>query len=223
MTEPSDEAPPVEEANGPPGQARERHLGFVAHEIRNPLSTALWTAELLARIPPAERGGARGEKLAAMCLRSVSKVRILLEDHLLSERLDTGAYPLRTERVPVSEVLGAALERLPSGHPGVEQEIPVGLAVEADRLLLQRALEGLLALAVVDGRPARMEARAAGGRVELSFPGAPAGPLQDPQKGSPSDQRGRALTLPAIRRVAAALGGALTAGPEGFLLSIPAA
>ena len=223
MTEPSDEAPPAEEVGGPPGQARERHLGFVAHEIRNPLSTALWTAELLARIPPEERGGPRGEKLAAMCLRSVSKVRILLEDHLLCERLDTGAYPLRAERLLVAEVLESALERLPTGFPGVAQEIPVGLAVEADRLLLQRALEGLLALAVVDGRPARMEARAAGGRVELSFPGAPPGPLQDPQKGSPSDQRGRALTLPAIRRIASALGGALTAGPDGFLLSIPAA
>lgn len=223
MTDPSDEAPPAEEAEDRPGQGRERHLGFVAHEIRNPLSTALWTAELLARIPEAERGGARGEKLAAMCLRSVSKVRILLEDHLLCERLDTGAYPVRPERLTVAEVLESAQERLPSSFPGVAPELPEGIAVEADRLLFQRALEGLLALAVADGRPVRLVARAAGERVELRFPGAPPGQLDDPQKGSPSDQRGRALTLPATRRIAAALGGALSVGPEGFLLSIPSA
>ena len=38
------------------GEERSGYLGFVAHEVRNPLSTALWSAELLARMSPAERG-----------------------------------------------------------------------------------------------------------------------------------------------------------------------
>src|SRR5512144_880418 len=60
-----------------PEDGRGSHLGFVAHEIRNPLSTALWTAELLVRMPAEERGGARGDKLTAMCLRSIARVRQL--------------------------------------------------------------------------------------------------------------------------------------------------
>ena len=74
----------------PTDDVRGDHLGFVAHEVRNPLSTALWSAELLARMTPEERGGARGEKLTAMCLRSLGRVRQLVEDHFLCERLDAG-------------------------------------------------------------------------------------------------------------------------------------
>ena len=81
------------EHRGDAEAARPGHLGFVAHEIRNPLSTALWTAEMLARMTAADRGGARGEKLSAMCLRSVARVRQLIEDHLLCERLDAGTPP----------------------------------------------------------------------------------------------------------------------------------
>ncbi|MBK9517500.1 MAG: sensor histidine kinase [Anaeromyxobacter sp.] len=223
MSDTTDQVLNGEEEPSGPASDRERHLGFVAHEVRNPLSTALWTAELLTRIPSAERGGARGEKLAAICLRSVGKVRTLLEDHLLAERLDTGEYPLRPERLLLVEVLAAALERLPAGHPPVQQEVPPGLAIQADRLLLQRALEGLVAVAGAEVPEVRLVARLAGGRAEVLVSGAPVRALHDPRKGDPSDQQGRALSLPAIRRIAAALGGGLQAGPQGYLLSIPAA
>src|SRR5512138_781972 len=87
------------------GERRRAFLGFVAHEVRNPLSTALWSAELLARITPEERGGARGEKLSAMCLRSISRVRQLVEDHFLCERLDSGGIPVRAEGVGLREAV----------------------------------------------------------------------------------------------------------------------
>ena len=90
--------------HGASGEDRRRaFLGFIAHEVRNPLSTALWSAELLGRITAEERGGARGEKLSAMCLRSISRVRQLVEDHFLCERLDSGGIPLRAEPVVVRE------------------------------------------------------------------------------------------------------------------------
>src|SRR5512138_522027 len=89
------------------GAARRRgaFLGFVAHEVRNPLSTALWSAELLARLSAEERGGARGEKLVGMCLRSISRVRQLVEDHFLCERLDSGGIPVRAEGVGLREAV----------------------------------------------------------------------------------------------------------------------
>src|SRR5512142_464964 len=85
--------------------ARGGYLGFVAHEVRNPLSTALWSAELLARMAAEERSGPRGDKLTGMCLRSLSRVRQLIEDHFLCERLDVGGLPLRIEVIPVRALL----------------------------------------------------------------------------------------------------------------------
>jgi len=80
-------------------EGRGDYLGFVAHEVRNPLSTALWSAELLARMAPEERAGARGEKLTQMCLRSLGRVRQLVEDHFLCERLDVNGIPTRAMEV----------------------------------------------------------------------------------------------------------------------------
>jgi len=90
--------PPPSLPAAPPEASRPSHLGFVAHEIRNPMSTALWTAELLGRMSPAERAGDRGDKLTSLCFRSLTKVRLLVEDHLLCERLDAGAAVLTMTR-----------------------------------------------------------------------------------------------------------------------------
>jgi len=200
-------------------------LGFVAHEVRNPLSTALWSAELLARLTAEERGGARGEKLVGMCLRSIGRVRLLVEDHFLCERLDAGGLALKLEPVPASEIAEALRER--SREAGeLTLDFPDGLLVKADRLLLDRAMDALVGAASRDGAAVRIAAAAGdGATVTFEVTGAPPLPdaLRDPVKGSPSDQRGRALALPVARRVAAALGGKLAASPEGYTLSLPSA
>lgn len=206
----------------PSGDARGGHLGFVAHEIRNPLSTALWTAELLARMPAAERGGARGEKLSAMCLRSIGRVRQLVEDHLLTERLDVGGIPCRVEAVGLAEALGAILERRGSDAAPVALHVDTALAVAADRSLLDRALEALIAVAGAGGTSVQIAADADGEEVVVTVGGNAAEPaaLADPVKGAPSDPTGRALALPLARRIAATLGGRLTAGEGGWRLTL---
>jgi signal transduction histidine kinase len=206
------------------GVDRPSHLSYVAHEVRNPLSTALWTAELLARLGPAERGGARGEKLAAICLRSVNRVRLLVEDHLLCERLDAGSYPIRAEAVKLAELLQGLQARWPAGGGGLTLPLDSALVAQADRSLLERALEGLLAAAAGPEEAAvRVDASRRGERLELRVTGGPIGSLADPERGSPSEQRGRALSLAMARRVAAAIGGALEVEGGAYLLSIPSA
>lgn len=214
---PEDSAP-----RGPAGDARGGHLGFVAHEIRNPLSTALWTAELLARMPAAERGGPRGEKLSAMCLRSVGRVRQLVEDHLLAERIDVGGILCRVEAVGVGEALGVVLERRPPDAAPVAVRVDPALGVDADRSLLDRALEALIAVAGAGGTSVQVTADAQGDEVVVVVGGKPAeaAALADPVKGAPSDPTGRALALPLARRIAATLGGALAAGEGGWRLTL---
>jgi signal transduction histidine kinase len=201
--------------------SRGGYLGFVAHEVRNPLSTALWTAELLTRMPPEERAGPRGEKLAAMCLRSLGRVRQLVEDHLLIERIDDGSLPLRTEAVSVGEALAAAAARIQG--LSVSSEVPAGLAAAADRALLERALDALLRAAGRDGVAVELVASADGGLARIRVAGAAPAPdaLGDPSRGSASDPRGSALGLVAARRIAEALGGTLAVEGQAYLLALP--
>jgi signal transduction histidine kinase len=202
---------------------RASHLGFVAHEVRNPMSTALWTAELMSRMSAEERGGPRGEKLAAMCQRSIARVRQLVEDHLLSERLDAGGIPLRLEDVGARQAVGGAVER--RTDPGALTVDGDDVGIRADRMLLERALEALVAVSGRDGAPVRVSLSADDTHAVIVVSGQPAtaDALQDPIKGSLGDQRGRALALPMARRIAQALGGALAASSGGWVLTLPRA
>jgi hypothetical protein len=203
------------------GVDRAGHLGFVAHEVRNPLSTALWSAELLTRLGPDERAGERGLKLATLGARALGRIQGLVEDHLLCERLDAGGYPLRIGPVDPAALLQAVLDRLHL-EPPPELSLEPGLAGHGDRALLERALEGLVAVAARGGARVRITGRRIGPVIRLELHGAPVEPLQDPVRGSPSDPSGRALALPLARRVAEVLDGSLAAGDDGYLLDFPA-
>ncbi len=204
---------------------RPGYLGFVAHEVRNPLSTALWTAELLVRMSAADRAGARGDKLSGMCLRSLGRVRQLVEDYFLCERLDVDGIPLRVESVRLREAIDAAIEHRPSGAGQVTVEVGADLMVAADRPMLERAIDALVAVEGRDGTQVRVVGRVEGGFVALAVSGMPpdAAAMQDPVKGSASDPSGRALALPIVRRIASALHGSLAVTGDGYALSLPLA
>ncbi|GEJ58247.1 sensor histidine kinase [Anaeromyxobacter diazotrophicus] len=212
-------------AGASPGEKsadRGSFLGFVAHEMRNPLSTALWSAELLARLAPEDRAGPRGEKLSNMCLRALQRLRLLVEDHFLAERLGVDGIPFRSDAVPVREMLEQV-----AGKLGVEAKLAVDetLAVRADRGLLERVLDALLAVASHGKSPVHIDAQRSGETVTLTLRGAPPAPgaLEMPHKGTPSDPTGRALALHMAVQVAQALGGTLTAPAEAYLLTLPLA
>jgi signal transduction histidine kinase len=198
-------------------------LGFVAHEMRNPLSTALWSAELLARLSSEDRGGARGEKLTGMCLRALQRLRSLVEDHFLAERLDVGGIPFRLEAVLVREAVAAVATKV--GVAELALEIEEGLAVRADRGILERVLDGLLATAGRGGSPVQLDAGRTRDTALLRVRGAPPAPdaLELPQKGTASDPTGRALALYTALRAAQALGGSLSTTQEEYLLVLPLA
>jgi signal transduction histidine kinase len=221
------ETPEERQADGaaaPAGEGGTGYLGFVAHEARNPLATALWCTELLGRISPEERAGARGLKLAGLAHRALKRLSRLLEDHFLSERLRAGGYPLRLEVVDLRAALAEAAGRaLPGGSPALEAG--AGMPLRADPGLLGRALESMLAAAGRGGTPVRAAARVEGGEVRLLVTGAPVAreSLQRPRKGAPSDPSGRALGLVLAAEVARAHGASLRDGEGGLLLSWPLA
>jgi signal transduction histidine kinase len=201
-------------------EARKGYLSFVSHELNNSLATALWSAELLGRMAPADRGGERGQKLALAAHRAAQRLARLIEDHMTAERLAVGGLPIAAEDVPLGEALAAAQ----GAAGGADVDAPAGIAVRADRALLVRALEGMLAAASRGGARARAEARRAGAEVTVTVRGAPLAPadLELPRKGSPSDTTGRSLSLVMAAAVAEAHGGSLRLEGGGLVLSWPA-
>jgi K+-sensing histidine kinase KdpD len=173
----------------------------------------------------AERAGQRGEKLAGMCLRSLQRVRNLIEDHLLAERLDTGIYPVRLEPTTLVDAVVAAEGRRNGAEQPMELALAPELTVLADRSLLGRLLDALLDAASQGVSAIRVSGGVADGEVSLTVRGAVAEErsLDDPLKGAASDTRGRSLSLPAARRVAARMGGRLEVRDGAWVLTLPEA
>jgi signal transduction histidine kinase len=211
---------PSAESSAEP-EEKASQLAFVAHEIRNPLSTALWSVELLARMTAEERGGPRGEKLSRMSLRALSRLRRLVEDHLLAARLDVGGIPLEMEEIPAREMFpGAAAV----GAGSLELELESGLSVVADPSLARRVVEGVLLAAARGGAEVRVTGTRKGSVARFRVEGAPATPedLADPRRGDPGDTRGAALAMPVARRACVLLGGAIRAEDGAWVMELPA-
>jgi hypothetical protein len=129
------------------------------------------------------------------------------------------------EGVPLRPFLEELVGRRSLELVSAELDVASELAVLADRVLLERALEAMLASAGREGTAVRASARELAGRIAVRIAGTPAAPnaLEDPKKGTHGDPKGRALALPMARRIAAALGGSLAVEGDALVLSIPAA
>jgi K+-sensing histidine kinase KdpD len=203
-------------------EPRAGYLGYVAHELRNPLSTALWCTELLGSMQAADRGGPRGVKLALTARRAIGRLSRLIEDHLLAERLGAGGMAVRVEELPLGELLAEAAARA-AGPAGADVEAPEGLRIQGDRALWARALEALVAAAARGGSRVRAQVLSAPGGVVLTIRGSPVGPedLELPRRGSPSDPSGASLALVVAGAVAASQGASLAASDGALLLTWP--
>jgi hypothetical protein len=157
---------------------------------------------------PDERGGDRGQRMAASAQRALQRLSRLVEDHFLAERLDLGGVSLRSEEVPLRQALARAAAAV---GDAVEVVAPDGLAVRADPEMLGRVLESAVAAAARGGAPVRAEATPAPGGALVRVSGAPLAPgaLDLPGKGSPSDPAGRSLALVLAAAVARAQGASL--------------
>ena len=126
---------------------RARYLGFVAHEIKNPLSTALWSADLLKRLDPAERAGPRAEKMIDASLRALRRMRRLVDDFFTVERLAQRVLEVRREPTPVRGLLDASIallaEKDRTEAAGWTYDVPDGLQADCDGELTKRALRAV--------------------------------------------------------------------------------
>lgn len=135
-------------------ERRVRYLSFVSHELKNPLSTALWSVEMLARMTPEERAGERGERLTVLSARALRRMRRLVEDFFAYERVLLGEPRPNPERLELSAVVARAVEA--AGPWAKEKNVGISAevaprAVLGDAELLTRAFVALVEYEVSRG------------------------------------------------------------------------
>jgi len=213
-----------------PGK-RGKYLGFVAHEIKNPLATALWSCDLLKRMDAADRAGERAEKMIDVSLRALRRMRRLIDDFFTIERLLEHSYDLKRDRVALRELVEPAM-RVLAEKDGVSTEgwlLELGDERTAgDPEMLRRAvrlcLEHMarpsptprLSIAVrPDGAGSALHVRAE----------APPSPLvpPDPEERPSGDPAGAVLGFALAARILDAHGGKLEARDGGLRLVFPPA
>jgi signal transduction histidine kinase len=96
----------------PEPRKRGKYLGFVAHEIKNPLATALWSCDLLRRMGPEDRGGERADKMIEVSLRSLRRMRRLIDDFFTIERLLEQGYDLKRDRLALRDLASGSIQLL---------------------------------------------------------------------------------------------------------------
>lgn len=204
---------------------RARLLQFIAHELRNPLASALWSAEMLNRRPPDDPRSAR---VASLALRSLQRLRALLEDVLAMERL-----PSTTRSDPAD--LRAIVEKAAGPHDLEPEGIPMELSGPTIRLrtdpgLLERLLHSAMRRAhrARSPQPIRVEIRPEGqtALVEIARDDVPLMQLDPPLLASGgSEGEGTTLSLYFARIAARTLRLALWVEPRGegaaILLRLP--
>ena len=126
---------------------RGKYLGFIAHELKNPLATALWSCDLLKRMEGPDRTGERAEKMIDVSLRALRRMRRLIDDFFTIERLLEQGYELKQEPLEVNGLVDAALQLLhdKDGFDTGGWEVQVGpLPTSGDAEMLKRAVRAAI-------------------------------------------------------------------------------
>jgi signal transduction histidine kinase len=118
------------------------HLGFLTHELRNPLGTATLTVSQLRRRVPPEHA-ALLDKLE----RSHRRLTDLIDNVLLAEKLEAGKVDSRPMDLSLGQVMEGALEaaQAVADHKGLELRVTCDptLHVHVDPLLTRSAIQNL--------------------------------------------------------------------------------
>jgi len=210
------------------GGRRAKHLAFVAHEIKNPLATALWSCDLLKRMEAADRSGERATKMIDVSLRALRRMRRLVDDFFTLERLQENAYDLAREKLPVRQLVQGALEAL-AEKDGIATddwaiELADDAAVSCDGDLLRRALRALLEHMARGGDDPQLSIQSRDGalHIQARMPPTPLIPPEPDERRS-GEPFGTVLGFSLAARVIEGHGGKIEERDGGLLVTLPPA
>ncbi|MFN8041633.1 MAG: HAMP domain-containing sensor histidine kinase [Acidimicrobiales bacterium] len=159
-------------------------IANVSHELRTPLSALQAKLEnIVDGVEPADP-----DELRLMLVQTERLSRLVAQLLDLS-RLESGASPLHTRRVPVADLLGVAADEGRLLRDDLDLRVavqPAGLAVEADPERFHQVVANLVANAARHSPPGGavdLSGRLEGGRVVIE--------VADDGPGIPVEERGR--------------------------------
>jgi signal transduction histidine kinase len=210
----------------PPGK-RGKYLGFVAHEIKNPLATALWSCDLLKRMEGPDRSGERAEKMIDVSLRALRRMRRLIDDYFTIERLLEGGYELRREQIGLKDLIAPVLQQLndKEGIPTDSWSLEVGdLRTTCDSDMVRKALKAAFEYVAKASPKPRLSITARPGPVLLVRAETLPQPLlpPDPEDRASGDPTGAALGFALASRILEAHGGSIEERDGALALLLPA-
>lgn len=215
----------------PAGKRRGKYLGFVAHEIKNPLATALWSCDLLKRMEGPDRSGPRAEKMIDVSLRALRRMRRLVEDYFMIERLQENGYDLRRESASLKDLVDGAMQTL-AEKEGVKTEAwstdIADATIHGDADMLRRCFRLVFEHMARGGAEPRLTLlghRAEESCTLLVRAEAPPSPLipPDPEDRPSGDTTGGVLGYALAEHILAVHNGKLEEREGGLLVTLPAA
>jgi signal transduction histidine kinase len=194
------------------------HLGFIAHEVRNPLSSARMALGLLQK-----KELAAGGRVVDLLARTMRRTADVIDNALNHASLSLGVTP-RLETLRLRELLNELVDDFTAEAEGKDIEIDVSasadLVLQGDKRLMHSAISNLLQNALKFSPPSsaiHVRARQVGGRVSIevedSCGGLPPGRAEDlfkPLVQRGEDQTGFGLGLAIAQQAAHAHGGTLS-------------
>jgi hypothetical protein len=149
-------------------QQAARHIGFLAHELRNPLSSVRLSLELMR-----QKGQLPQNRAIERVEQGLQRLSDLIDSSLVETRLRASPEPQR-EGVDLQELLQALAEEstteVEAKGLSIRVEVAPGLRLHADPKLLRSALSNLVRNAVKftrSGTTLHLRAREGGKRVVL--------------------------------------------------------
>jgi len=151
-------------------RSRELFLGILGHDLKDPLSAIIMSADLLAELPREED---RRREIAARIHSIGTRMQ-----HMISDLLDYtrsrlgGGMPIEPHSVDLREVVQAAADEVTTSHPerSVHIEVSGDLHGKWDPRRIGQALSNLLGNAVHHGQPkTTIDVLAHGDAVEVSL------------------------------------------------------
>ena len=148
--------------------AKARMIGYIAHEIGNPLHGIVGLTRLMLAAQPEALSAGQLKRLQMIdsCARQATA---LMHDVLDLHRVEAGDFNIVLQPVALSAAFDSALAAIAgqaelAGIPLRRMSLPAGLSVQADPVRLQQVLVNLLSNAVKYNQP--------GGDVILTAAGA---------------------------------------------------
>jgi signal transduction histidine kinase len=172
----------VSEFVGRINRSRELFLGILGHDLRDPLSAIVMSADLLADLPPGEER----REIAGRVHKIGTRMQQMIADLLDFTRTRFGGgMPIERQSVDLREVVQSAADEIKTSHPGrdVHVEASGDLQGSWDPRRIGQALANLLGNAVQHGpEETSVDVRARGDDVEVSLAVHNEGPPIPPER-----------------------------------------